>query len=190
MSENTEYGNKGYCDSHTHSQYSHDGVEKVEDLCKTAVKRGLAGIAVTDHCDVYRGKRACMAVKKGLIADVRRARDTFGGVLDISVGLELGEPHHNPDLAGEITDDPELDFVIGSIHMMRDYDDFYYVDYESVDLDYMFRKYYDELYEMSECAVFDVVGHINYQVRYMSERARSALDLSIYRPEVSEALAS
>jgi histidinol-phosphatase (PHP family) len=165
-------------------------MEKVENLCKAAVKLGLAGIAVTDHCDVYRGKRECLAIKKVLIADVRRARDTFGDALDISVGLELGEPHHDPDLAGEITDDPELDFVIGSIHMMRDYEDFYHVDYDSVDLDYMYRKYYDELYEMSECVLYDVVGHINYQVRYMNERARNGLDLSVYYPKVSEILAS
>jgi histidinol-phosphatase (PHP family) len=48
-------------------------------------------------------------------------------------------------------------------------------------MDVLWRNYYDELAEMIEAGCFDVVGHINYQVRYMSESARARTDLSRYR---------
>lgn len=36
-------------DLHTHSKYSSDGWIDPEMLVKTAIKKGLSGIAVTDH---------------------------------------------------------------------------------------------------------------------------------------------
>ena len=37
-------------DTHTHSDYSHDGVPSLEELVKAAVSKGLKYLAVTDHC--------------------------------------------------------------------------------------------------------------------------------------------
>jgi len=34
---------------HVHSKYSHDGVLEPETIIKTAKKRGLRGVAITDH---------------------------------------------------------------------------------------------------------------------------------------------
>lgn len=180
------FGN--WYDSHVHSRNSHDGQDRVADICEEAIARGLKGIAFTDHCDTDSGVRACMKVKKNLLADVRRAREQFGDKLAISMGLELGEPHHDPSLAGELTSDPALDFVIGSIHRLRGEKDFYYMDYGKADMESLFPKYYDELTELVSCGYFDVVGHINYQVRYMSASARNRIDLSIYYDRLSEIL--
>ncbi|HII83845.1 MAG TPA: PHP domain-containing protein, partial [Methanobacterium subterraneum] len=36
-------------DLHTHTKYSSDGIIEPEKLVKTAIKRGLSGIAITDH---------------------------------------------------------------------------------------------------------------------------------------------
>ena len=179
---------ENWYDSHTHSRNSHDGQDRVADICEAAIALGLNGIAFTDHCDTYSGARVCMKVKKNLLADVRRARERFGDKLVISMGLELGEPYHDPSLADELTGDPELDFVIGSIHRMRGEKDFYYMDYERADMVRLFPKYYDELSELASCGYFDVIGHINYQVRYMSALARSKVDLSIYYDKLAEIL--
>jgi predicted metal-dependent phosphoesterase TrpH len=45
-------------DLHTHSKYSKDGWMEPETLVKTAVKKGLAGIAVTDHNTLEGGLKA------------------------------------------------------------------------------------------------------------------------------------
>ena len=39
-------------DLHVHSRLSHDGMERVDKIIKTAINRGLDGIAICDH-DVY-----------------------------------------------------------------------------------------------------------------------------------------
>lgn len=175
-------------DSHVHSHNSHDGRDSVTDICEAAIARGLRGIAFTDHCDTDRGARECMRVKRKLLADVRRARARFGNRLVILLGLELGEPHHDLPLADEVTSDPELDFVIGSIHKMRGEKDFYYMDYERANMGELLSKYYDELTELVSCGYFDVVGHINYQARYMGASARNRLDLPVYYDRLSEIL--
>ena len=180
-------------DSHIHSINSHDGREEVSAICGAAVARGLKGIAVTDHCDINSGGKECMRVKQRLLADVRRAREDSGGSLLISAGLELGEAHHNPRLAKELASDPAVDFIIGSLHRMRGEVDFYYMDFDcfsAADLNELLLKYYGELAEMVDCGCFDVIGHINYQARYMSAEARGRLNLEKHYGRLSAILAS
>jgi histidinol-phosphatase (PHP family) len=169
-----------YYDSHLHSENSPDAVSPVLSICEEAVSRGLCGIAFTDHVDVDSGEEACLKALDGIKADVARARDAFGGRLEISLGMELGEAHHNVPLARDLMSDDCLDFVIGSLHHPRMSPDYYNIDYDRVDMDALWRGYYDELSEMVEAGCFDVVGHINYQVRYMTESARARTDLSRY----------
>lgn len=49
-------------DLHTHSRYSKDGIMDVKDMFRIAKKRGLAGIAVTDH-DTLRGGQEALKNK-------------------------------------------------------------------------------------------------------------------------------
>jgi predicted metal-dependent phosphoesterase TrpH len=53
-------------DLHCHSYYSNDGISSPEKLIKTALKRGLDGIALTDHNTTQgleRGNRSCKKIK-------------------------------------------------------------------------------------------------------------------------------
>jgi histidinol-phosphatase (PHP family) len=169
-----------YYDSHVHSRNSHDSSSSVESICRAALKRGLAGVAVTDHVDAGLGGEACFNVINGLKKDIARARDAYGGELEISLGIELGEGHHDVRLAREIASDDGIDFIIGSLHRPRGGVDYYYVDYDHEDLDGLLRGYYDELAEMAEAGFFDVAGHINYQLRYMSAAARERVNAPAY----------
>jgi histidinol-phosphatase (PHP family) len=121
-----------------------------------------------------------MSVKKLLTDEALRAREVYGDRLEISIGVELGEPHHDIELAGEIISDRDLDFVIGSLHHARGQQDYYYVDYKTADVDAVMQRYYDELEELAECGLYDVIGHINYQTRYMPKEIRDRTDLSRY----------
>jgi histidinol-phosphatase (PHP family) len=152
----------------------------VDSICEKAIERGLDGIAVTDHVNVDSGGVDCGNVIKKLKSDLVLARIKYGNKLEISMGIELGEAHHNPPLAREIVSDEDIDFVIGSLHHHRGAIDYYYVDYDRADIDAVFNGYYEELAEMAQLGCFDVIGHINYQVRYMTDSARRRVDLSAY----------
>jgi len=51
-------------DLHCHSYYSNDGISSPEKLIKTALKKGLDGIALTDHNTTQGWKEAAEAAKK------------------------------------------------------------------------------------------------------------------------------
>jgi predicted metal-dependent phosphoesterase TrpH len=51
-------------DLHCHSYYSNDGISSPENLIKTALKKGLDGIALTDHDTTKGWKEAIEAAKK------------------------------------------------------------------------------------------------------------------------------
>ena len=40
-------------DMHTHSEYSHDSVCPIEDMCAAQVEKGTNVMAVTDHADIF-----------------------------------------------------------------------------------------------------------------------------------------
>jgi histidinol-phosphatase (PHP family) len=149
---------------------------------------GLAGVAITDHVDVDSGEAELDVLKK-LGDDVSAAREKYGGRLEIALGMELGDGNHDLPLAKKIVSYDSLDFVIGSLHRHREMEDYYYLDYEREDIDGVMRGYYGELLELVRGGCFDVVGHINYQTRYMNAAALARLDLSLYYDALREILA-
>jgi histidinol-phosphatase (PHP family) len=148
---------------------------------------GLGGVAITDHVDADLGESELEVLEK-LEDDVSAAREKYGGRLEISVGAELGEGNHDLPLAEKVVSRGSLDFVIGSMHRQRERKDYYYLDYEREDLDSVMRGYYRELRELVRGGCFDVVGHINYQTRYMNAAALARLDLSLYYDILREIL--
>ncbi|HMK47647.1 MAG TPA: PHP domain-containing protein [Methanocella sp.] len=53
-------------DLHSHSRYSKDGIMDVRDLIKIAKKRGLNGIAITDHDTIRGGMEAVKLKPEGI----------------------------------------------------------------------------------------------------------------------------
>jgi histidinol-phosphatase (PHP family) len=157
-------------------------------ICEKAIAKGLCGIAITDHVNADAGRAVCRGVIKNLKSDVTRARREYGDKLEISAGIELGEGHHDLALSREIASDGGLDFIIGSLHRLRGSADYYFFDYDGADMDELFAGYYEELMEMARAGCFDVVGHINYQVRYMTASARKRLTLPLYYDELRKIL--
>lgn len=177
-----------YFDSHLHSRRSQDGRDALTLICECAIERGLDGIALTDHCDIDEGELYCSRVFNGALRDVREARDIFDGRLRISLGVELAEIHHDLPLAQSITNSPDVDFVLGSLHRLRGHCDFYFIDYDTIDRDALIDRYYAELMETAEAGDIDAMAHINYQVRYMSKNARKNTDFSAHMDRLEPVL--
>lgn len=51
-------------DLHIHSEYSYDSISKIDDILKVARKRGLSGIAITDHEEFRGSLEACAKAKR------------------------------------------------------------------------------------------------------------------------------
>jgi histidinol-phosphatase (PHP family) len=150
-------------DYHTHSSYfSPDGRSTMEELCEAAIARGISELCVTEHCDVngWDGK-PCELDDDSYYDMLDRMRGIYGERLIILSGLELGQPTQNMDLARRYASNPRLDFIIGSLHNLEGFEDFYFLEYpDEESCRPLISRYFSEQYEMVEKADFDVLGHI------------------------------
>lgn len=162
-----------YADSHIHSLCSEDAEDTMLDMARASLAKGVGYLCFTDHCDLDRHATGepdpdCFAFRGKMNAQFFDAVQNAPPEIELRLGLELGEPNHDPSRAAEIAASPELDLVLGSLHNLRNSIDFYDMEYPSeaycVDI---IDRYMDELLEISRMECFDVMAHIGYTVRYV-----------------------
>ncbi|MCL2003226.1 MAG: PHP domain-containing protein [Oscillospiraceae bacterium] len=151
-------------DYHTHSLYSSDGHDGFAELLDAAQKAGLDELCVTDHCDMGAAEPFPAEERHGAFEPIRAGNRTGVKLL---LGIELGEPIFDLARAEAALAQAPYDFVIGSHHALKGERDFYYMRYASEeDFHRMMPRYFAELREMAEWGRFDVLGHIEYPLRY------------------------
>ncbi len=181
------------CDIHTHSNNSFDGKNTVDEMCRSAIDKGLYALAVTDHCeapfincgeDCEFGSFDRQIPK--LISDIESAKEKYGDKLRLLVGMELGEPMHDPDQTSKALAYGDFDFILASIHNIRGEEDFYYMDYSKADVNDILSRYFDELLETAAFPHFDSLAHLTYPLRYVFEREGYCPDLTPFMSKIDE----
>jgi predicted metal-dependent phosphoesterase TrpH len=87
-------------DIHTHSKYSSDGVLDPEKIVRIAIKRGLNGIAITDHNTIKGGIEAKKYENEDFKVIVGSEISTENGEI---IGLFLSEEIRSNDVQGVIS---------------------------------------------------------------------------------------
>ena len=161
-------------DHHIHSNCSPDAEDAMLDMALACGEIGVEHICFTDHCDMDNYRTG--APDPGAEAVWRRSVDAWRHTvaeapseLNIRLGVELGEMNHDPARARALVESvPELDFVLASVHNLRDTPDFYALRYESrAHCLALMERYLSELTEVAGMEGFDVLSHIGYTKRYM-----------------------
>ena len=159
-------------DCHTHTWYSGDGRCSVGELCAAAYAKGLAAVAVTDHFDyaIDGGREAAWDLRAGLRSrELRQAQADWSGRLEVLRGIEIGQPHWNPEDSRKLAGCGDFDLVIGSIHDLRPGKRIYH-DYDlstTEACDALYQQFFHEAREMLRTCDFDVFGHYDYPLRKM-----------------------
>lgn len=96
-------------DLHIHSKYSSDGVLEPEKIVKTAVKRGLDGIAITDHNTIKGGLKAKKYENEDFTVIVGSEISTERGEI---IGLFLEEEIKSKDVQDVISKIKEQNGII------------------------------------------------------------------------------
>lgn len=161
------------CDCHTHTWYSFDAQCTVEELCRAAHAYGLSAVAMTEHFDYDGGTGGDYyeARVSRRMAELSRARARWEGRLEILCGIELGQPHLEPEAARRLADSDGLDLVIGSLHELRPHRDIYrdlVLDTPEA-CDAAYRDFFQEARELVRLCDVDVFGHYDYPLRLMSK---------------------
>jgi len=172
------------CDSHTHSNYSFDATQSVEELCRSAIDAGVARIALTDHLDIdcvldgfYPPYNA-----DGVVAEVERCRGLFEGQLDIIFGIEVGQPHLRAKEAAEFISRYNCEFVISSIHNLDRVPDYIFLNYSEIPqplIENLYDRYLEELCLAAAFPGAHTLAHVTYPARYINRDGRE-IDLRKY----------
>lgn len=162
-----------YSDSHIHSLCSSDADNTMLQMALASYDKGVRYLCFTDHCDLDSHATGepnpnCFAFRDEMNKLFREALEGVPADMELRLGLELGELNHDERLAAEIAASPELDFVLGSLHNLRNRIDFYDMEYpDEAFCAGVIDSYMDELLEISRMDCFDVMAHIGYAVRYV-----------------------
>ena len=159
-------------DCHTHTWYSGDGRCSVGDLCAAAHAKGLSAVAVTDHFDyaIDGGREPDWDVRAEMRnRELLQMQAHWAERLEVLRGIEIGQPHWNPEDSRKLAGCGDFDLVIGSIHDLRPGKRIYH-DYDlstAEACDALYRQFFDEAREMLRTCDFDVFGHYDYPLRKM-----------------------
>ena len=179
-------------DSHVHSDNSHDGKNPIMFITDKAMENGIMGLSITDHfeCDDIENLHKHRQAIKQSVFETELANTTYYGKIRLTKGIELGQASFRPDIATKMLSDNNFDFVLGSIHKLRDTEDFAYVNFDDTDIvirDIM-DKYFEECLELAKTADFDSLAHLGYPIRYIWGKYRIPFNLNLCSDIIDEIL--
>lgn len=176
-------------DCHTHSERSFDGKDSVAMLSERAFSLGMYALTVTDHCDCqeYYSNNVRGDIEAS-IHDIMKAKGMYTDKIRIYTGIELGQPTQDMKAAKEALSLGEYDFVIGSLHNLRNEQDFYFLDYTEDNYKSLLDRYFTELLELAESDCFDSLGHMTYPFRYIYANPDIKTNVMQFAPQVDAVL--
>lgn len=155
-------------DSHVHSDCSRDGADPTMMMCESAARLGLYALTMTDHCEcnVYAAEAYDRSIRQSYF-EARKAAAVFQDRLRIYAGMELGQPMQDLSAAEDALDACDFDFVLASVHNVKNMKDFFELDYTAVSVSEALKRYFDEIMEMISWGRFDALSHLTYPWRYI-----------------------
>lgn len=151
-------------DSHMHSKFSTDSDMMILDAISASKEKNI-GIIITDHMDLD------YPVKEDFKFDVPTYFKEYEKYRSesLKLGIEIGLTQNTFAQNEKIASSHDFDFILGSIHAVKNLDiycDYIYQGYDKHD----FFSYYLE--DMLSCVKlynnFDSLSHIDYPCRYCS----------------------
>ncbi|AEB76453.1 histidinol-phosphatase HisJ family protein [Clostridium botulinum] len=152
-------------DLHTHSDNSFDSKTPIMDLCKSAITRGITDIAFTEHFSIDNHKKTYgfMNFEK-FFKDIKEAKYIYSNDLNIYTGLELCEPHENPDKFRCELKDLDIDIILGSVHNINNIGHRYLC--KELNKRDTYDLYFNEVFKLVSLGDFDIAAHLDLMNRY------------------------
>lgn len=157
-------------DNHIHTLFSADSDADITAHLKKAHELGFTSVCFTDHMDYgfvlsENGKEFVFDVDDYFKTLTQLQKNTAD--VAIRIGVELGLKEDIFDEAMALTKNHPFDFVIGSTHLIDDFDPYYDDYWEHFGEIGGIKHYYETTYaNICQGFDFDVYGHIDYVIRY------------------------
>lgn len=184
-----------FADMHTHSEFSHDSICRMEDMCAAQLERGTRIFAVTDHFD------SCSADSYDVFTPIRRSYETVqrlndgaDGAYRILAGIEIGESFRCPQVYEKVRNLVPFDVVIGSVHLVEHRGEvkaYSKTDFSAFSMgeteDYLGR-YFEDMRKMIDFLDFDILAHLTCPLRYITGKYGIKADLSCFDGQIRQIL--
>lgn len=157
-------------DNHVHTLFSEDSEAEIDDICRSALEKGVKVIALTDHIDYNPVDNGYGYYdREAYFEAVERARQSYGDSLKILTGAEVGEPHLYPERVKELNTS-SFDIILGSVHWLGG---LFVGDEELLkesSMDEIFIRYYTIMLDMVKKGGFNVLAHMDFPRRYFNSK--------------------
>lgn len=174
-------------DVHTHSSFSTDSTEPLRELAAAAVGKGLKTLCVTEHHDLdYPAEGEFLLDVASYREELLRVREEFSGKLELLFGVELGLLDYAAPRLYDFAKGSDFDFIIGSAHQIDGLDPYYPEYFDKMGDRGGISHFFDAmLSSVKAFDDFDVLGHLDYIVRYSHAKSYQPTD---YREVIDEIL--
>lgn len=165
-------------DFHMHTKFSTDATSEPRLMIEEAIKLGLDRICFTDHYDKdfpdYGDGCNFILDTDRYIAVMKELQEEYRNKIDVRIGVEIGLQPHLGQFYEEYVRKYPFDFVIGSTHLVDGEDPYYEKIFQTQTDENAYQYCFEYILEnLKTCACYDVVGHIDYIVRYGRTKAEN-----------------
>lgn len=160
-------------DYHLHTEFSGDSETPPEDMIEQAIKLGMRTICFTDHCDFDIPNTEFLLDEASYFEKMQKMQEQYREQIDIRIGVELGLQPHLAQKHHEYIERYPFDFIIGSLHIVDGKDPYYPEVFAGKDDGEVYLAYFEQFLEnLKAFSKFQIVGHIDYVIRYGNYKAR------------------
>ena len=179
-------------DLHTHSSFSTDSDEPLFEMAKSALEKGLTTLCLTEHMDFdYPTAGEFQLDVKSYREELLRVRGGLSDKLELLFGVELGLLDYIPDTLYNFASAWDFDFIIGSAHQIDGFDPYYPEYFEKYGGKNGILRFFESmLASIKNFNNYDVLGHIDYIVRYSPEKSYNPLDFREILDEILKTVIS
>jgi len=163
-----------FADYHVHTNFSTDADRSaaMETMVKSAIKRGLREIVITDHQD-YVDDGLIVRFSADLDAcmtELLRLKEKYADKINLLLGVEVGITPSQARVIEERFAKYPIDFIIGSSHDPPVGTPYYFAGYfEGKTKREAFDEYFSQtIANIRSTSGYDVYGHLDYIFRYSS----------------------
>lgn len=174
-------------DLHTHSSFSTDSDEPLREMARAALGKGLKTLCLTEHHDFDHPHTGDFLLDvPAYREELMKVKDAFSDKLEVLFGVELGLLDYDVPRLKKFAECADFDFIIGSLHLADGLDPYYPEYFAKTDDRNGMAHFFDVmLSSVKAFDDFDVLGHIDYIVRYSHAKSYAPLD---FREVIDEIL--
>lgn len=158
-------------DYHMHTSFSADSDTTPEKMIQAAIQKGLQTICITDHHDI--DHVGFLLDFEAYIPALQELKEKYRDKIEVLTGMEFGMRPHLGGQLKQLTERYPFDFVIGSLHSIDGKDPYHgEIFLEQTDEKVYRRAFELTLEDIRKCPDFDSLGHMDYVVRYGTNREK------------------